>query len=211
MPLATVVIIEDDPFVRAMLSAALEAGNIKVAASGSLAKIALAAQARERVDVAILDIDLGAGPSGIDIAYALREVDPAIGLVLLTSFSDPRLSGAKGLALPRGTRYLTKSTIDSLAKVLTVVLMAKHSPLDAKRKNEPEFLNLTSQQINVVKLVAGGATNAEIARQLEVTEKAIEHMISRINESLGLEKSNLTNSRVLLVRKFSELTGGHLP
>lgn len=211
MPLANVILLEDDPFIRTMLTAALDAGNIRVCEAGTKAKDALAAQAREKVDVAILDIDLGAGPSGIDIAYALRERNPSIGLVLLTSFSDPRLSTARGLSLPPGTRYITKSTVDSLAKVLTTVLMAKHSPLDAHGRNEPEFLKLTSQQVAVVKLVAGGSTNAEIARKLEVSEKAIEHMIVRINENLGLEKSNLTNSRVQLVRKFSELTGGQLP
>ena len=211
MGLANVVLIEDDPFIRTILVAALEAGNIRVCDSGSLARVALAAQAREKVDVAILDIDLGAGPSGIDIAYALREVNPAIGIVLLTSFSDPRLSGAQGLALPKGTRYITKSQIENLAKLLTIVLMAKHSPLDANGRNEPAFLKLTAQQISVVKLVATSATNSEIARQLDVSEKAIEHMISRINEGLGLEKSTAINSRVQLVRKFAELTGGQLP
>jgi DNA-binding NarL/FixJ family response regulator len=211
MGLANVVLIEDDPFIRTILVAALEAGNIRVCDSGSLAMVALMAQAREQVDVAILDIDLGAGPSGIDIAYALREVNPAIGIVLLTSFSDPRLSGAQGLALPKGTRYITKSQIENLAKLLTIVLMAKHSPLDAHGRNEPAFLKLTAQQISVVKLVATSATNSEIARQLDVSEKAIEHMISRINEGLGLEKSTAINSRVQLVRKFAELTGGQLP
>jgi DNA-binding NarL/FixJ family response regulator len=89
--------------------------------------------------------------------------------------------------------------------------MAKHAPLDANGRNEPAFLKLTSQQISVVKLVATSATNSEIARQLDVSEKAIEHMISRINEGLGLEKSTAINSRVQLVRKFAELTGGQLP
>lgn len=211
MGLANVVLIEDDPFIRAVLTAGLEAGNVHVCAAGAKAKVALVAQARQKVDVAILDIDLGAGPSGIDIAYALREVNPAIGIVLLTSFSDPRLSAANSHALPRGTRYVTKSTIDNLAKVLSIVLMAKHAPLDAGGRNEPEFLKLTSLQITVTKLVAEGATNAEIARQLEVTEKAVEHLITRINESLGLVNSSSVNSRVQLVRRFLELTGRQLP
>jgi DNA-binding NarL/FixJ family response regulator len=211
MSLATVVVIEDDPFTRTMLTAALESGVIRVSASGAFARVAMAAQAKEKIDVAILDLDLGVGPTGIDIAYALREVDSTIGIVLLTSFSDPRLSPAQGIALPRGTRYLTKSKIDNMATVLTVVLQAKFSPLEVRVKRAPEILAITGQQVAVLKLVAGGATNSEIARQLDITEKAVEHLIARLNENLGLDKSSATNSRVQLVRKFSDLTGGQLP
>jgi DNA-binding NarL/FixJ family response regulator len=211
MSLARVVVIEDDPFTRTMLTAALEAGDIRVSASGSLARVAMEAQVKEQIDVAILDLDLGVGPTGIDIAYALREVDSAIGIVLLTSFSDPRLSPAQGIALPRGTRYLTKSKIDNMAIVLTVVLQAKFSPLEVHVQSSPETLAITGQQVAALKLVAGGATNSEIARQLDITEKAVEHLIARLNENLGLDKSSSTNSRVQLVRKFSDLTGGQLP
>ncbi len=211
MSLANVVVIEDDPFTRTMLTAALEAGNISVCASGALARVAMEAQAKEKIDVAILDLDLGVGPTGIDIAYALREVDSAIGIVLLTSFSDPRLSHAQGIALPRGTRYLTKSKIDNMAIVLTVVLQAKFSPLEVHVKSSPEVLAITGQQVAALKLVAGGATNSEIARQLDITEKAVEHLIARLNENLGLNKSSSTNSRVQLVRKFSDLTGRQIP
>ena len=211
MSLARVVVIENDPFTRTMLTVALEAGDIRVSASGALARVAMEAQAKEKIDVAILDLDLGVGPTGIDIAYALREVDRAIGIVLLTSFSDPRLSPAQGIALPRGTRYLTKSKIDNMAIVLTVVLQAKFSPLEIHVKSSPETLAITSQQVAALKLVAGGATNSEIARQLDITEKAVEHLIARLNENLGLDKSSSTNSRVQLVRKFADLTGGQLP
>jgi DNA-binding NarL/FixJ family response regulator len=211
MSLARVVVIEDDPFTRTILTAALEAGDIRVSASGASARVAMEAQAKETIDVAILDLDLGVGPTGIDIAFALREVDSAIGIVLLTSFSDPRLSPAQGIALPRGARYLTKSKIDTMATVLTLVLQAKFSPLAFHVTSAPEVLAITGQQVAALKLVAGGATNSEIARQLDITEKAVEHLIARLNENLGLDKSNSTNSRVQLVRKFSDLTGGQLP
>lgn len=210
MALANVILIEDDAFSRTLLTAALKAGGFNVCAAGSLAKVALAAQRDFDIDVAILDIDLGAGPTGIDIAHALREVDRAIGIVLLTSFSDPRLSAAQGIPLPQGARYLTKSTIEDMAKVITVVLQAKYAPLKNPGRS-PSIPELTSQQIQALKLVAAGVTNAEIARQLEISEKAVEHLISRINENLGISKSSSTNARVQLVRKFSDLAGGQLP
>jgi DNA-binding NarL/FixJ family response regulator len=211
MGLANVVIVEDDAFTRTMLSAALTAGGLLVQGSGSTAKFALDTQAAKKVEVAILDIDLGAGPTGVDVAYALREADPNIGIVLLTSFSDPRLSAAQGMRLPAGTRYLTKSTIQDLSKLLTIVLQAKFAPLKDVGTDGLGRLELTMQQISALKLVASGATNGEIARQLEISEKAVEHLISRINDNLGLDKSTSVNTRVQLVRKFSDLTGGQLP
>jgi DNA-binding NarL/FixJ family response regulator len=211
MGLANVVIVEDDAFMRTMLSAALTAGGLLVQGSGSSAKFALDTQAAKKVEVAILDIDLGAGPTGVDVAYALREADPNIGIVLLTSFSDPRLSAAQGMRLPAGTRYLTKSTIQDLSKLLTIVLQAKFAPLKDVGTDGLGRLELTMQQISALKLVASGATNGEIARQLEISEKAVEHLISRINDNLGLDKSTSVNTRVQLVRKFSDLTGGQLP
>jgi DNA-binding NarL/FixJ family response regulator len=211
MGLANVVIVEDDAFIRTMLSATLTAGGFQVQGAGSTAKFALNVQAASEVEVAILDIDLGAGPTGVDISYALREVDPKIGIVLLTSFSDPRLSAAQGMRLPSGTRYLTKSTIQDMSKLLTVVLQAKFAPLRDVGADGVESVELTTQQISALKLVASGATNAEIARQLEISEKAVEHLISRINDNLGLDKSSAVNTRVQLVRKFSDLTGGQLP
>ncbi|MEN9967338.1 MAG: hypothetical protein RL036_571 [Actinomycetota bacterium] len=211
MGLANVVIVEDDSFLRTLLSATLTAGGFLVQGAGSTAKFALDVQAGSEVEVAILDIDLGAGPTGVDIAYALREVDPKIGIVLLTSFSDPRLSAAQGMRLPQGTRYLTKSTIQEMSKLLTIVLQAKFAPLKDVGTDGVDLVELTTQQISALKLVASGATNAEIARQLEISEKAVEHLISRINDNLGLDKSSSVNTRVQLVRKFSDLAGGQLP
>lgn len=211
MGLAQVIIIEDDAFIRTMLSTALTGSGILVKASGSTARLALDAQAQAKIEVAILDIDLGAGPTGVDIAFALRDVDPYIGIVLLTSFSDPRLSAAQGVRLPPGTRYLTKSTIRDMSTLLTAVLQAKFAPLKNAVGSVAGSIGLTMQQITVLKYVASGATNGEIARQLEISEKAVEHIIGRINENLGLDKSSAVNTRVQLVRKFSDLAGGQLP
>ena len=209
--LANVVLIEDDSFTRAMLKAALEASGINVFADGSLAKVALQAQKQFPIEVAILDLDLGAGPTGIDIAHAMREANRSIGIVLLTSFSDPRLSAAQGVALPKGTRYLTKSNIHNVGNVISVILQSKFAPLGKTNLKKTSQVPLTDVQISVLKLIASGATNAQIASELSISEKSVEHTTTRILENLDIEKSSVKNARVQLVRKFSELSGGQLP
>ena len=79
-----VLLVEDDSFTRSTLAAALERHGIVIAHALGSAREALALAALP--DVAVLDLDLGPGPTGIDLAVALRERAPAIGLVLLVAF-----------------------------------------------------------------------------------------------------------------------------
>lgn len=54
------------------------------------AKEALLLAAETRPDVAVVDLDLGEGPTGLDVAHRLREMFPRIGLVVLISGIQPR-------------------------------------------------------------------------------------------------------------------------
>ncbi|MSZ59709.1 MAG: DNA-binding response regulator, partial [Actinobacteria bacterium] len=56
-------------------------------------------------------------------------------------------------------------------------------------------------------LVAKGLTTAEIARQRDVSEKAIENTISRISIQLGIVKDSTQNQRVQLTRAYMRLAG----
>ncbi|MGA0945803.1 MAG: hypothetical protein ACO3UW_08555, partial [Candidatus Nanopelagicales bacterium] len=66
-------------------------------------------------DVAVLHLHLGAGPTGIDLAAGMRQRQPSVGLVLLTSFTDPRLLRTSLDTIPAGMLYLVKQSIDDLS------------------------------------------------------------------------------------------------
>lgn len=208
--LVKVLLIEDEAFTRSLLAAAL-AGPLLEVHAGSTAKFAMDVSTDEEIDVAVLDLDLGAGPSGIDIAHALRAAHPRIGLVMLTSFSDPRLSSANERALPIGTRYMTKSTLDNVNKLVTLILQSRSQPMKSDKAASISKSALTDNQVEVLRAVAAGDSNAAIAKTLGISEKAVEHTITRINELLGTAKVESTNARVQLVRAYSSMAGKTLP
>lgn len=209
MAVVKVLIIEDEAFTRSLLTAAL-AGPLLEVHSGHSAKYALETAAAEDIEVAILDLDLGGGPTGIDIAHALRAAHPHIGLILLTSYSDPRLSGDER-ALPLGTRYLTKAALGDLNHLITAILQAKSEPLKIDKKNSATRSDLTNHQIEVFRAIAQGTSNAEIAKSMGITDKAVENTVTRIIDVLGIQKDPTLNPRVQLVRAYSTLTGKQLP
>lgn len=205
---ASVLIVEDEQFTRTMLGTAVRALGMQVHALCSNAEEAMVAVAGAP-DVAILDLDLGPGPSGIDIAYALRAQLPNIGLVFLTSFSDPRIKDPGERVLPPGSRYLIKSQINSPEVIRHALMAATRQPLHSVTVRA-EMGKLTAKQIDVLKLVASGMSNADIAVRQQVSEKAVERIVQRIIEALGVDRG-LGNARVALTRAYAELAGKQLP
>lgn len=210
VPLASLLIVEDEILARTTLATALVHGGFQVVGSVSSAPAALEVAKEFLPEVALLDLDLGLGPTGIDVAVALRKLIPRIGIVFLTTFLDPRFSKADNLTLPRGSRYLSKQDTGGISKVASTILQAKFHPLtgDAMASKASE---LNEHQIAVLKLLAAGLSNLEIAKKLGVSEKAVEHLITRIAKTLGIARDKSQNLRVQLVRKYSAFVGKDLP
>jgi DNA-binding NarL/FixJ family response regulator len=192
-----------------MLNVTLQALGFGVVGLCSTAEEALIAVNGSSVEVVLLDLDLGPGPSGVDIAHALRGVSPNIGIVLLTTFTDPRIHDPHERKLPKGSRYIVKTQLDDPEVLRSVIIDALHSPLKESAR-EREGLTLTSLQLEVLRLVAAGLSNTEIAKSQGVTDKAVERTVQRITEALGVSEQR-GNKRVLLTRAYADLTGKSLP
>jgi DNA-binding NarL/FixJ family response regulator len=209
MVLGRVLIVEDETFSRTILATSLQALGFEVVGACATASDALGITSQGLVEVALLDLDLGPGPSGVDIAYALREQSPTVGIVFLTSFSDPRFKDPGERALPVGSRFLVKSRLNSSEDLRTVLLDARRHPLRSVRA-DTEASALTELQIEVLRLVAAGESNARIADVQGVSEKAVERTVQRISDALGLSDAP-GNRRVLLARAYAELSGKAVP
>lgn len=202
-----VLVVDNDPFTLTSLVNALENNQLVVAGRASTAREALVAQREGEVDVALLDLDLGIGPNGIDLAHALRARSPDIGLVLLSTYRDPRLLAPGMLKPPRGMAYLSKGDVDDFGRVAALVRAAAMAPLHIRVNRESRPANLTESQREVLKMVAEGHSTGAIAASRGVGPKAIEQAISRLAEILGVRRGGSTNQRVLLTRAYLELTG----
>jgi DNA-binding NarL/FixJ family response regulator len=211
MALASVLLVEDDVFTRSTLSAALVGANFEVKAQVGKASDAVDAVKRFSIDVAIIDLDLGAGATGIDIAIALREHNPVIGIIILTSYTDPRVMNPHSRVLPKGSKFLTKSNLTDFAPLVRTILELKALPLSGKTEKRSEKVDFTANQLIVLQRVAEGLTTKEIASRTGVSEKAVEGTISRLHSMLDLQKDSSSNPRVQLARAYFALSGKKPP
>lgn len=209
--LAKVLLIEDDAFIRSTLSTLLTQKGFQVVGAVETAEEALILQQLHKPDVLLTDLDLGPGPNGIDIANSLRSRNPNLGIIILTSFSDPRLADTRNQELPRGTLYFTKSRVNDVSVLFTAILRVKHLPLAPARRSDSQISTLTDAQIEILRLVSEGQTTASIAEQRGVTEKSVEALLSRIYSALDLPRNKSLNPRVQLTRAFFTLAGKKPP
>jgi len=162
-----ILVIEDDAFTRTSVSGALTNAGLKVVASAGDAKSAVYAFTMHDPNVIVVDLDLGIGPTGLDLARSFRLRNPKLGIVMLTSYSDPRLFRNYVSETPAGCEYLVKNQISSIETVKTAVHNAfnnaQSTALVTSGIEHPEWINnLTQVQIETLRMVAQGLSNAEI-------------------------------------------------
>jgi DNA-binding NarL/FixJ family response regulator len=207
---ARLILVEDDPFTRATLGDALALHGFDVRARVGTAIDAIEAQQKHDPQVALLDLDLGIGASGIDVAIALRKKNPQIGIVFLTTYKDPRLVNSNIPSLPEGSIFLNKLEMNSTAKIAIQISLAIVKPL--VKRNLPwvrsgPLSSMSSSQIEILKDIAAGLSTSEIARTRGVSEQAIDKSIKKISRNLGIPKSADSHMRVQIVRAYFENKG----
>jgi two-component system nitrate/nitrite response regulator NarL len=204
------LVVEDDSLTRLSLVAALEKSGIFVAAHTSTAGEAIAEASKTRPNVALLDLHLGNGPTGIDVARALRRTDPSIGIVFLTSYDDPRLLTPSLPPLPAGSRYLTKRSVTDLKILLDAIGASMSTKRSAASQHIAAFGDLSDVQIETLRLVAQGLSNAEIAKRRFVKPKSVELTISRVAKALGIAQDSSQNQRVHIAKVYFRAVGSEV-
>lgn len=167
-------------------------------------------------DAVLLDIRMPPSyqTEGIDAAHLIRQRYPHIGVVILSQFDDPEYAiellrdGSKGLA------YLLKERLGAPAQLAEALreVATGGSILDPKvvdglleaqhRRSRSRLHGLTPRELDVLSLMARGRTNAAIARELVLTERAVEKHINAIFRRLGLSEELDMNHRVAAVLFF---------
>lgn len=205
-----VALVEDDAFTRLMLAGSLRAQGIQVVIDTGIASEALQEFELAKPHVAVLDLHLGKGPTGIDLANEFRLKSPNIGVVFLSSFEDPRLLNPNLPPLPSRSVYLHKNEISDIWKILEAIKASidKSTTLHLARKtNLSPLASLSDVQLETLKLMSQGLSNNEIAKRRSVTEKSVEVAISRLAKILGIEKDATINQRVHMANVYFRALG----
>jgi DNA-binding NarL/FixJ family response regulator len=202
------LIVEDDSMMLQALSSGLIANGISNVEVANSASIAMQKFRSFKPDVSLIDIELRQGPTGVDVSHAMRKLDPNVGVVFLTSLADPRLVDSRLPELPEGSIYLRKNSVKNLSEVIEALNLAISGDLKAiKSKTDDDFLDLSKAQFEIIRLIAQGHSNLEISKIRVTTVKSTENAISRLAKKLGITNSTTASQRVLLARKYTELTG----
>lgn len=204
-----VLVIEDEGLLRSTLSAALRSQGLTVCGQADSASLAVRIAAALAPQAVIADIDLGDGPTGLEAVQEIRRTRPEIGVVILTSFDDPRLAGSTRKMLPPNAEYLVKGQVLDAAEVVRAVRRSVAAASGVTPVRQPTSTRTESvlngvgdSSIAILRMVAEGMTNAQIAEARGIAEGSVEVAITRLARKLGISRNNAGNSRVLLTRIY---------
>ncbi len=202
----TVLVVEDTDFTRMLLVTAVDSLGYQAtgaADAGAAMRLVRDSSPTTAPAAALIDLDLGAGPTGADLARGLRRILPNLGIAILTSYEDPRLLGNLP-EFPPGTFYLTKSHLGDVETLGAVLEECMQEPTTPRSTAKP--LNLSDGQLEVMRLVALGQSNAEIAKGLWLSVSAVEKSIHRLAQQLELPSVAAANRRVLIAQAYYRQT-----
>ncbi|MEU1725769.1 response regulator [Actinomadura sp. ATCC 39365] len=196
-----VLVVDDEALVRSGLRMILEAaGEIVVVGEAADGDGAVAAVARLRPEVVLMDVRMP-GTDGLTAAARVLAAPDAPKLIMLTTFDlDEYVHEALRLG---AVGFLLKDTPprDLAAAVRTVAAgQAMLSPTVTKRligsfvdkapsraeSARRRLAALTAREEDVIRAVARGLSNAEIGRELRLTEATVKAHVSRVLAKLGL-------------------------
>ncbi len=204
-----VLVVEDDALLRSLIVSKLEADGFVVEATDSAATARKIADDFDP-DVALLDIELGNGPTGIDLALILRKEQPEIALVFLTHSPEPRVVGIDNRKIPKNAAYLAKDRITDptmLSDAIDAALRGKAGRDFRDDKRDYPLAELSRSQLAVLQMVALGMSNTQIAKERDTTVRAVENLVKRAFEAAGIDTEAGGNPRVNAAREYIRIAG----
>jgi len=202
----TVVIVDDFPLARAGVAAALGADpGIRVVGEAATATEAIARVRELEPDVVLLDLRLADG-GGPELIGALLAEVPAIAVLVLTAIEkvgtmrDVREAGAAGCLTKRVAAQDLRGAVLTVAGGGTAFDLAESRDLleshpEISPDGTPDVTELlTPRQMEVLALVAEGASDAEVAARLSLSPRTVQSHLAAIRARTGLRRRpQLTN------------------
>lgn len=188
-----VALADDQALVRAGLRALLQNLGIVVAVEAEDGHGLLDKLAASPVDVVLSDVRMP-GLDGIALLRALRERGDATPVLLLTTFDDSELllrareAGAQGFLLKDAAPEDLRDAIVRVAGGDSLLQPVSTDPVRARYRfhdEAPPSDTFNEREVAILRLLAGGYSNKEIARTLFLAEGTVKNYVSAILDKLG--------------------------
>jgi DNA-binding NarL/FixJ family response regulator len=194
-----VVLVDDQTLVRRGIRSLLElAGDIAILAEAADGEEGIAAIRHARPDVVLLDLRMPK-KGGLDVLRDMRAAGDLPPTILLTTFDDDEAllegvkAGARGYLLKDVSLEQLTEAIRTVAKGDTMIRPAvtervlrglEHVRRDFDALDPPD--PLTKRELEILRLMAGGYSNREIANALGTAEGTVKNHASSILSKLGV-------------------------
>ena len=193
----TVMMVEDHPVVRAGLRALLEADpEVEVVAevdsgAAALSRLdELAAGPSGLPQLVLMDLTLGAGMDGIETTRRLRERHRSLNVLVVTTFDAEAdivgalEAGATGYVLKDSPTEALLAAVREAAAGRSVLSPEVQQRL-VRRMTDPGG-TLSPREVEILELIATGATNREVAKRLFISESTVKTHLVHLYEKLGV-------------------------
>jgi DNA-binding NarL/FixJ family response regulator len=211
-----IVIAEDSVLLRAGLTRLLlDAGDEVVATVGD-ADALLDVVERHQPQLAVVDVRMPPTHTddGLRAALQIRRRWPAVGILVLSQYVEERYATDLLADGTDGLGYLLKDRIADVAEFMAAVhrVGERGTALDAEvvaqllartRRRDP-IERLSPREREVLGLMAEGRSNGAIAREMVVSDGAVEKHVSNIFTKLDLAPTDKDHRRVLAVLRWLE-------
>ncbi len=209
--LIRILLVDDQWLVREGIASLLEIeADLTVVDTASNGNDAIEKAQRHAPDVILMDVRMP-NLSGIEATAQIRKTLPMCQIIMLTTFEDEEyvvqslLAGACGYLmkdipapeLAQAIR-LANAGIYQLAPEVAGKLVGSIRRPAQEAESKPVDLPLTPRETEILRLLANGATNREIAHQITVSEGTVKNHVSSILQRLDLR--DRTQAAVFAVR-----------
>lgn len=203
------LLIDDDPLMTRLLREVLQPKGFEVTAASSAAEARGALLAFDP-DIALVDLELGDGPSGVDMAHLIHERHPGVVIIILTRYPDLATAGFPDANLPPGAGFIRKDLVedpDQIVAAIDAVVGERADDVRDDRDGARPFDMLTTAQLEVLTLMAQGFDNDAIASRRGCSVSSVANLIAEIYRRVGIDPRGELNPRVEAVRQFAQTSG----
>lgn len=214
----SILIVDDDPLVCHVIRMHLERAGFTDSTIIYDAQDAITYATRDKPDLLLLDINMP-GTDGLEVLSIVKSEAPEVRILMLTAqdssefVSQAIAEGASGYLIKRADDLRSlgetiKLALEGDAIIADRALLQEAAKTAAAKLEETQSAedeeadprrNLTSQELEVLKLIAAGMTNQEIAEALHISYNTVKTHVSKIYQKLKV--SDRTQAAIIALRR----------